>query len=136
MAKKTSGGKKKSKTRFNAKKKGGAGKPKRPQAQRLSGMEDMPKDRMLDTLCKTIKEALVNIVESRESETAARANAMARMVRNNTTIYRAHGVELIFKKGVDKLQVKQIDSDEGGDAGEDPADTDVDAGAETEPSEE
>lgn len=115
QAKSRSGGAGKKKAE---KKKAAKPRAKKPKQQRL--LDDMPKDRILDRLCETIAEAREQANELRTTEKAAMAQALARMQNENLTQYTAHGIELLRVEGQDKLRVRLVDSDAGGeDPGED-----------------
>jgi hypothetical protein len=94
-----------------------APKPKREKQVRL--LDDMPHDIVLDRICSTIHDALVDVNEGNNTVKQEKAKALARMAAKNAPIYRAHGVELIYVPGDAKIRCKLTDSDEGG---EDPGD--------------
>jgi hypothetical protein len=94
-------------------------KPKAPKARQERLLDDMPKDIVLDRICESIHDALVDINEGNNTVKQEKAKALARMAAKNAPIYRAHGVELIYVQGDAKIRCKLTDSDEGG---EDPGD--------------
>lgn len=87
---------------------------RKPQQERL--LDDMPRDRVMDQYCETIADSLETINEAQDSLKGARSGALARMHDKAHFVYKAHGVELIYVKGDDKLKVKLVDSDEGAEA--------------------
>src|ERR1043166_7249692 len=91
-----------------------AEKPKRERPKQERLLDDMPKDIVLDRICSSIHDALIDINENTSTVKQEKAKALARMASKNTPIYRAHGVELVFVPGDAKIRCKLTDSDEGG----------------------
>lgn len=95
------------------KKPAGKKKPaaKRPKPQRLQGMEDMPKDRVLDVCCEQLSDLRETINEALATEKEVKARAVDRLPAGQS--YKAHGIELTHTQ-TDKLRVRAIDDDETG----------------------
>jgi hypothetical protein len=94
-------------------------KPKkaRAQAQRLPGL-DIPKDRALDALCKSLAECYETINDANGERKGLQANALQHLRKKSYETYAAHGVRLTWIHGEERVAVKLVDSDEGGDADE------------------
>lgn len=88
--------------------------PKRPKAVQARLLDDMPRDMVLDRICESIHDALVDVNEGTNTVKQEKSKALARMASKNTPIYRAHGVELVYVPGDAKIRCKLTDSDEGG----------------------
>lgn len=90
--------------------------PKAPRAKqpRLAGVEDLPKDRVLDAACQEIHDGLVDINEGTAAVGQGKVKALARMESTGRHSYIAHGVRLMFTPGGAKVSAKLVDSDEGG----------------------
>lgn len=87
---------------------------KRPRPQRLAGLEDAPKDRVLDQCCEQLSDLRETINEALNTEKEVKARAVERLPAGQT--YKAHGIELTHTQ-TDKLRVRMIADDEAG-AGE------------------
>jgi hypothetical protein len=111
---------KQAKRATGSKKKASPGKKKKaatPRAPRLrqpalDGV-DLPKDRVLDSICVRLNDHRLTINESKAAEDQDKAKALKRMMDIGIDAYKAHGVELVHTS-TDKLRVRLIDDDEGG----------------------
>lgn len=123
------------KTRFDKKKsKPKASAPRRPKAQALPGME-IAKDRLMDQFCESMADVREVKSDATKSEKDINKNALARMLATGRKLYRAHGIEFMHVHGDDKVRVRAIDSDEGGEDQDDDVeglgDVEVDPGTGT-----
>lgn len=86
----------------------------RPKNQPLPGMK-LAKDRRMDTICSGIAETRAQLNDLRATEKGLLQNALQRLRAIGETVYKAHGVELARVPGDEKVRVRLVDSDEGGD---------------------
>lgn len=84
----------------------------RPEQQRL--LDDMPKSRRLDRICKSMSAALEALNEARNDVKGLQGSALLAMREEKATVYKAHGVELIHVHGDDKIRARKINDDTGG----------------------
>ncbi len=90
-----------------------AERPRRPEQERL--LDDMPKSKPLDKLCKRIHDARVNKNEAISEEQQAMPDVLRHMKAGEYVTYKAHGVLLVYTQGNEKVSAKLVD-DDGGDA--------------------
>jgi hypothetical protein len=95
--------------------------PKRAKAQKLPGM-DQPKVRSLDSICEKLSDVRETLNDARKKEKELIGNALAALKNHSLQGYRAHGIELYRVAGDEKVRVRIVDSDEGGEEPEDGAD--------------
>lgn len=90
----------------------------RPKQTRLEGMEDMPKDRVLDGVCSRLSEIRATINEAKQAEIGEKNKALGRMKTVGVDSYTAHGIQLVHTS-LDKLSVKQVDASDADEGDED-----------------
>lgn len=87
--------------------------PRKPKAQRLPEM-DIPKIRSLDRICESIADVRESKNEAAKEEKGLLQNALREMQKHSQQVYKAHGVELVWVHGDDKVRVRLIDDDSSG----------------------
>jgi hypothetical protein len=81
----------------------------KPKQQRL--LDDMPRVRALDRLCEGLADVRERRNNDNAEEKALLQSALRELVKHNTPIYKAHGVELVHVKGDDKIRMRLVDDD-------------------------
>jgi hypothetical protein len=84
--------------------------PKRPKTSPLPGMEDMSK---LTTPMLKIMDSMADVMHRQNTDAATLKglanNAMNQMKRDNVTLAKAHGIELVRVPGEEKLRKRLLD---------------------------
>lgn len=70
----------------------------------------------MDGLCKSMADVLETLNDASGEKKGIQQNALARMRKEGHTEYSAHGVRFTKVHGDDKVLVKLVDDDKGGEA--------------------
>lgn len=97
----------------------------RPQTRPLPGMEQLGASRPLDRICSSLADVRTQKNDLIEQESGLLTNACQVMQAEKRSIYRGHGVELVYKQGAARVTAKL--TKDGGTA---MSDDDLDNGAE------
>lgn len=92
---------------------GKAAKRKAPKPQRLAGM-DIARDPVLDSICSSLEDVYTTINEQSAEKKGLLARALPRMKLKRLESYVAHHIRITRLQGEEKISVKLVDSDEGG----------------------
>jgi len=74
-------------------------------------MEDLAESKALDKICDSLADVRHQVNELKRQDSGLLSNAAQVMQREGRGIYRAHGVELVLKKGDVKVTARLTKSD-------------------------
>lgn len=103
-----------------------APKPPRPKPQRL--FDDLPALPKLDRILERMHEVREEANDLATEEKGLKQSALREMSTHKRTVYKAHGVQVTRVSGDEKLTVKLVNDDNGGQSDEDD-DADDDGGS-------